>query len=71
MQDCIDNGAFLCNLIDLSPPSAPLSCSRGDGGEVVYIYRPDAEVICLNNPQTISGDPALAEFVLDLSEIWD
>lgn len=71
MQEYIDKGALLGWLIDLTPPAAPLSCRRGDGGEVVYIYRPDAEVVCLAHPQTISGEPILSGFVLDLSEIWD
>lgn len=58
MQEYIDNGVLLCWLIDPRQKK-------------VYIYCPDAEVVCLNNPQTISGDPVLARFVLDLSEIWD
>jgi Uma2 family endonuclease len=36
----------------------------------VYIYRPGAEVECLENPDTVSGDPVLPGFVLDLSKIW-
>ncbi|PSF39126.1 hypothetical protein C7H19_03320 [Aphanothece hegewaldii CCALA 016] len=58
MQEYLDNGALLCWLID------PIQ-------KKVYIYRPDAEMVCLNNPKTLSGEPILSGFVLDLSEIWD
>ncbi|PSF39127.1 hypothetical protein C7H19_03325 [Aphanothece hegewaldii CCALA 016] len=58
MQEYLDNGALLCWLID------PIQ-------KKVYIYRPDAEVVCLNNPKTLSGEPILSGFVLDLSKIWD
>ena len=57
MQEYIDNGASLGWLIDRS-------------AKQVYIYTPDAEVKCLDNPQTLSGDPLLSGFVLDLSKIW-
>ena len=56
MQEYIDNGASLGWLIDR--PSRK-----------VYIYTPD-KVECLNNPQTVSGDPLLSGFVLTLSTIW-
>lgn len=36
----------------------------------VYIYRPDMTVECLDNPETISGDPILPGFVLNMSKIW-
>lgn len=36
----------------------------------VYIYRPGLEVECLDNPETVSGDPVLPEFVLNMSKIW-
>lgn len=57
MQEYIDNGAILGWLID---------CKR----RRVYIYRPQCEVERLDNPETISGDPVLPGFVLDLSKIW-
>ena len=34
----------------------------------VYIYRPGLKVECLDNPDTISGDPVLSGFVLNLSK---
>lgn len=37
----------------------------------LYIYRPQTEVEELNDPQTISGEPALPVLMLDLREIWD
>src|SRR2546426_8625518 len=44
MHEYLDNGAQLGWLID------PI-------GKKVYTYRPQAAVECLDNPQTISGDP--------------
>lgn len=36
----------------------------------VYIYRPGLPEECLENPATVSGDPVLAGFVLNMSRIW-
>ena len=36
----------------------------------VYVYRPDSAVEVLNDPQTISGEPLLRGFVLDVQAIW-
>jgi Uma2 family endonuclease len=36
----------------------------------VYIYRPNQEVECLDNPVTISGDSVLPGFILNLSKVW-
>lgn len=58
MQEYIRNGASLGWLID------PLE-------KQVYVYQPDAPVQQLDNPATLSGDPPLSGFVLDLSKIWD
>ena len=58
MQEYIDNGARLGWLVD------PI-------GRRAYVYRPGAEVEVLDSPQTLSGDPELAGFTLDLSAIWD
>ena len=58
MQEYIANGAQLGLLID------PLD-------RHVYIYRPDSEVQTLQNPETVSADPILPGFTLDLKEIWD
>jgi len=58
MQEYLDNGAQLGWLID------PLD-------RRVYVYRPGVVVECLDNPTTISGDPELPGFVLDLSRIWE
>ena len=57
MQEYIDNGALLGWLID---------CKKRQ----VYIYRPGVAMECLDNPATVSGDPVLPGFVLDLSKIW-
>ena len=36
----------------------------------VYVYRPDDEVVILDDPETISGDPLLPGFKLDLTKLW-
>jgi len=36
----------------------------------VYIYRPGLSEECLENPATVSGDPVLPGFVLNMSKIW-
>jgi Uma2 family endonuclease len=58
LQEYIDNGARLGWLID------PAS-------RMVYVYRPNQPVEHLENPTTISGEPVLAGFVLDLQRIWE
>ncbi len=57
MEEYIANGARLGWLID------PLE-------KKVYVYVPGADVACLNNPTTVSGDPVLAGFVLDIQRLW-
>jgi Uma2 family endonuclease len=58
MQEYLDNDAKLGWLID------PIE-------KKVYTYRPQAAVECLDNPQTISGDPVLPGFVLELGRVWN
>jgi Uma2 family endonuclease len=58
MKEYIENGTELGWLIDPEDRR-------------VYVYRPNREIKCLENPTTISGDPLLPEFVLDLREIWE
>jgi Uma2 family endonuclease len=36
----------------------------------VHVYRPGQPVPVLDNPQTLSGDPELPGFVLDLEPVW-
>jgi Uma2 family endonuclease len=57
MREYIQNGARLGWLLD---PAA----------RRVYVYRPGAPVERLDGPTTVSGDPILPGFVLDLREIW-
>ena len=57
LQEYIDNGVSLGWLIDRK-------------NRKVYIYRPNSEVECLDNPPTLSGESILPEFVLQLSTIW-
>jgi Uma2 family endonuclease len=56
MQEYMDNGARLGWLIDTASRS-------------VYVYRPHEPVQELENLETISGEPVLPGFELDLREI--
>ena len=57
MEEYIDNGVRLGWLID--PPQRR-----------VYIYRPGQPVEILENPETVSGEPTLPGFTLNLADIW-
>jgi Uma2 family endonuclease len=57
LQEFIDNGARLGWLVDPRTKR-------------VHVYRPDADVLILDQPLTIAGDPELPGFVLDLTELW-
>jgi Uma2 family endonuclease len=57
MQEYLENGTELGWLID------PLE-------KLVYIYSRGAEVKTLDHPQTITAEPLLKGFVLDLQKIW-
>jgi len=57
MSEYINNGVSLGWLIDPSKRQ-------------VYVYQPDREVVLLNNPETISGDPLLPGFELNLANLW-
>ena len=58
LQEYIRNGALLGWLID-------------PHYRRVYVYRPGVPVKCLEKANSISGDPELPGFVLDLSQVWD
>ncbi|HYO90190.1 MAG TPA: Uma2 family endonuclease [Pyrinomonadaceae bacterium] len=58
MEEYIENGAQLGWLID------PLK-------KRVHVYRSNAAIEVLDNPQTISGEPLLHGFILNVQEIWD
>jgi Uma2 family endonuclease len=58
MREYIDNGAQLGWLID-------------PGERKVYVYQPQAQVECLDNPATVSGEPLLRGFTLDVRELWN
>jgi Uma2 family endonuclease len=57
MLEYMENGASLGWLID------PYK-------RRVYIYQPDREVLILENPETVSGEPLLPGFTLNLTELW-
>lgn len=57
MEEYIENGLKLGWLID------PLE-------KRVYIYRPGMPVERLDDPRTVSGDPFLPGFVLEVAKLW-
>ena len=57
MQEYLTNGAQLGWLLDPHEKK-------------IYIYRPSAEVCCLEDPETLSGEPVLPGFVMDLRWLW-
>jgi Uma2 family endonuclease len=57
MSEYIANGASLGWLIDPTTRR-------------VYVYQPGEEVVVLDNPETVSGDPLLSGFTLNLTELW-
>jgi len=57
MFEYLENGASLGWLID------PFK-------RQVYVYRPGEEVVILDNPETVSADPLLPGFTLNLTELW-
>jgi Uma2 family endonuclease len=57
MIEYMENGASLGWLID------PFK-------RQVYVYRPNEETVVLDNPESVSADPLLPGFTLDLTEIW-
>ena len=57
MDEYLANGAQLGWLID------PLE-------RKVYVYRPSAEVECLDDPERVSGEPLLPGFTLEMKEVW-
>ena len=58
MDEYMENGARLGWLLD------PLD-------RRVYVYRPDSEVEILEKPETVSAEPTLPGFTLNLRNIWD
>ncbi|MGH2543269.1 MAG: Uma2 family endonuclease, partial [Ardenticatenaceae bacterium] len=58
MQEYIANGAQLGWLIDPQRRQ-------------VHIYQPEQEALTLDHPASLSGDPILPGFVLDLKLIWE
>ena len=58
MQEYSANGTELGWLIDPQ-------------GKQVFVYRADNSVEQLNDPQTVTGDPVLAGFVLNLNSVWE
>src|SRR6185295_14629558 len=36
----------------------------------VYVYRPNQETVILDNPESVSGDPLLLGFKLNLTRVW-
>ena len=60
MEEYIENGVRLGWLVD------PL-----DPEHRVYVYRPNTSVEILEAPESLSGEPELPGFILDLQPIWE
>ena len=58
MSEYLDNGAKLGWLLDPQTKR-------------VYVYRPGAEVECLESPAKVEGENDLLGFILDVEEVWD
>jgi Uma2 family endonuclease len=52
------------------PSSLPFGWLIIPDKKQVHVYRPGQPVQVLDNPQTVSGDPELPGFVLDLDPVW-
>jgi Uma2 family endonuclease len=57
MSEYIANGASLGWLIDPSTRR-------------VYVFQPDQEVVVLENPESVSGEPLLPGFSLQMAGLW-
>ena len=57
MSEYIANGASLGWLIDPTKRR-------------VYVYRPDEEVVVLDNPESVSAEPLLPGFTLETAGLW-
>jgi Uma2 family endonuclease len=57
MLEYLENGALLGWLID------PFEFR-------VYVFRPDHELVILENPDTVSADPLLPGFTLNVMKLW-
>jgi len=64
-----DIGALQSKMIEYIENGARLGWLIDPKEKKVYIYTPDSAVICLDNLQTLSGDPLLPGFVINLSKI--
>ena len=58
MDEYMENGARLGWLIDPQ-------------NRRVYVYRPNSETETLENPETVSAEPDLKGFTLELKDIWE
>lgn len=57
MEEYLDNGARLGWLID------PLE-------KKVYVYEPGRQAVCLDDPESLLGDPVLPGLKLDVRRLW-
>ena len=57
MEEYIENGSSLGWLIDPKKRR-------------VYVFKPGEEMVVLENPTVVSGDPLLSGFELQMEEIW-
>ena len=54
----------------MSEPGIQLGWLIDRKNKKVYIYRPSLPEECLDNPATVSADPVLPGFILNMSKVW-
>ena len=54
----------------MSEPGIQLGWLIDRKNRKVYIYRPGLPEECLDNPATVSADPVLPGFILNMSKVW-
>jgi len=64
-------GALQAKMVEYIGTGAQLGWLIDPQRKRVYVYRPQRDVELLENPATVSGDPELPGFALDLREIWE
>ena len=61
---------FSSRQVEPSFNGAQLGWLIDPGEKTVSIYRPDGDVVTQIDPETLSGDPLLPGFILNLRDLW-
>ena len=54
----------------MSEPGIQLGWLIDRKNKKVYIYRPGLPEECLDNPATVSADPVMPGFILNMNKVW-